>query len=135
MYVVCANEVQGDLDRELALIKEFSTGNERVRFIEEVLDESLKGDHLLEEYMHIAFSLYRGEINRVLSKKGVSMTIVEKNIRDWVEQLGLKDKYKKEEKQSVAIKMLERGDSVEEVMEVIDLTREEIMKIKKEMDV
>ena len=78
MYIVCANEVQGDLDRELALIKEFSTGDERVRFIEEVFDESLKGSQQLKEYMYIAFSLYRDEINRILSKKGVNMTIVEK---------------------------------------------------------
>lgn len=134
VYVVCANEVQGNLDRELALIKEFSTGNERVRFIEEVFNESLTGDRQLQEYVHIAFSLYRGEINRILTKKGVSMTIVEKNIRAWVDQLGLKDAYKKEEKLSVAKKMLKRGDSVEEIMEVTDLTREEILDIKKEMD-
>jgi hypothetical protein len=134
VYVICANEVEGDLDRELALIKEFSTGNERVRFIEEVFNESLKGDRQLKEYVHIAFSLYRSEINRILTKKGVSMTIVEKNIRAWNEQLGLKDAYKKEGELGVAKKMLERGDSVEEIMEVTDLTREEVLDIKKEID-
>jgi len=63
------------------------------------------------------------------------MTIVEKNIRAWNEQLGLVDKYKKEEKLSVAKKLLKRGDSVEEIMEVTDLVRDEILDIKKEMDV
>ena len=34
VHVVLANEVEGILDKELALIKEFSTGIKRVRFIE-----------------------------------------------------------------------------------------------------
>jgi acetolactate synthase small subunit len=136
VYVVCANEVQGDLDRELALIKEFSTGKERERFIEGALDENLKGDRQLKEYMHIAFSLYRGEINRILSKKGVSMTIVEKNIRAWNEQLGLIDKYKKEgdkeRKLSVTKRMLEKGFSIEDIIDTTELTREEILDIETE---
>ena len=63
------------------------------------------------------------------------MTIVEKNIRDWVDQLGLKEAYKKEGKLSVAKKMLKREHSIEEIMVVTDVTREEILDIKKEMDV
>jgi len=87
VYIVCANEIEGDFDSELALVKEFSTGNERIRFIEKVLDGVLKGNRQFDEFLHIAFSLYRDEINSILSKKGVSMTIVEKNIRAWNEQL------------------------------------------------
>ncbi|MBN2533485.1 MAG: hypothetical protein JXB88_11355, partial [Spirochaetales bacterium] len=34
----------------------------------------------------------------------------------------------------IATKMLKRGDSVEDVMEVTDLTREEVLAIKQEMD-
>ena len=35
---------------------------------------------------------------------------------------------------SIAKKMLKRGDSVEEVMEITDLTREEILALKEEID-
>jgi SOS response regulatory protein OraA/RecX len=45
------------------------------------------------------------------------------------ERVGERRKTKK-----IAEKMLKRGDSVEEIMEVTDLTREEVLDIKKEMD-
>ena len=60
------------------------------------------------------------------------MTIVEKNIRAWNEQLGLKDKYKKEGKLSVARRMVEQGFSIEDIMGVTELTREEIIAFRKE---
>ena len=139
VYIVCANEVQGDLDGELAFVKEFSTGNERILFIEKVLDEVLKGNRQLKEYLHFAFSLYRGDVNTILSEKGVSMTIVEKNIRAWNEQLGLKDAYKKEgEKEgdkkrqlSVAQKMLEKGFIIQDIIDTTELSREEVLALQK----
>ena len=135
VYIVCANEVKGDLDGELALVKEFSTGNERVLFIEKILDEALKGNRQLKEFLHIAFSLYRAEINSILSKKGVSMTIVEKNIRAWNEQLGLRDEYKKEgekdAKKHVAQRMLEKGFNIEDIMDTTELSREEVLALQK----
>jgi predicted transposase YdaD len=67
----------------------------------------------------------------ILSKKGVNMTIVEKNVRAWNEQLGLKDKYKKEEKLSVAKKILKKGFSIEDIIDTTELTREEIMALQK----
>ena len=63
------------------------------------------------------------------------MTIVEKNIRAWNEQLGLKDAYKKEEKLSVAKRMVEQGFSIEDIMGATELSMEEVLEIKKEMDV
>ena len=63
------------------------------------------------------------------------MTIVEKNIRAWNEQLGLKEEYKKEGKLSVAKKMLEKGFSMQDIIDTTELTREEILEIKKEIDV
>jgi hypothetical protein len=114
VHVVVANEVVypslktpeykdkgkkgGNLDRELALVKEFSTGIERRRFIRGVLHEVLKGNHRLKEYVHFAYSLYKNEMHKICEKEGMCMTIVEKNIREWVDELGLKDGYKKEGK-------------------------------------
>ena len=141
VYVVVPNEVKGNLDREMALIKEFSTGNEQVRFIEEVLQEVLSGNLRLKEYLHFVFYLYRNEINTIMEKEGVSMSIGVKNIEAWNEQLGLKDKYKKEGikegieegikegKIIVAMKMIERGFSIPDIMDTTDLSREEIIKL------
>ena len=53
------------------------------------------------------------------------------------ERIGEKRGVKIGEKRGIkktAIKMLKRGDSVEDVMEVTDLSREEVLAIKQEMD-
>lgn len=137
VYIVLANEVEGILDKELALIKEFSTGDERIRFIEAVLHEVLKGNYSLAEYLHFAFSLYKGDVRSIIEKEGVSMTIVEKNIEAWNEELGLKDKYRKEGikegKLSVAIKMLKKGFSIEDIMDTTEFSREEILDLQGEL--
>ena len=62
------------------------------------------------------------------------MTIVEKNILAWVDQLGLKETYKKEgEKEgklSDAKRMLEKGFSIEDIIDITELTREEIITLR-----
>ena len=135
-YVVLANEVEGSLDRECALIKEFSTGRERIRFIEKVLHEVLKGNNNFAEYLHFAFSLYINDISKIMEKEGMSMTIVEKNIEAWNKKLGLKEKYIKEgEKKnqlSVAKKMLSKGFSIEDIIETTGLSREEIQTLQEQ---
>ena len=76
------------------------------------------------------------------------MTIVEKNIEAWNEQLGLKDKYIKEgvkvgvkegikegdkkRQLRVALKMLKKGFSIEDIMDTTELSREEILKLQEE---
>jgi hypothetical protein len=134
VYIVLANEVQGNLDRELALIKEFSTGDERVRFIETVLHEVLKGNQTLAEYLHFTFSLYRSKVRTILKEKGVNMTIIEKNVREWNEELGLKDEYIKQgdkrRQLRDAKKMLEKGFSIDDIMDITELSREEVVNLK-----
>ena len=49
------------------------------------------------------------------------------------EKRGIKIGEKRNTKK-IAVKMLKRGDSIEDIMELTDLTREEILDIKKEMD-
>lgn len=134
VYVVLANEVKGTLDKELAFIKEFSTGRVRIHFIEEVLHEVLKGNQSLAKYLYFAFSLYRGDVSKIIEKEGVNMTIVEKNIIEWADELGLKDKYIKEgdknRQLSVAKKMLKKGFSIEDIMDATELSREEVLKLQ-----
>ena len=129
--------LKGILDKELALIKEFSTGKERTRFIEEILYEVLKGDQSLAEYLYFAFSLYRGDVNNIIEKEGVNMTIVEKNIEAWNEQLGLKDKYKKEGIKEGKIEdaktMIKKEYNIEEICDITGLGKEKVEKLKEEM--
>jgi hypothetical protein len=130
VYIVLANEVEGIFDREFAFIKEFSTGTERVTFIRKVLHEVENGNHDFLNYLHFAFSLYRKDVRSILVKEGIRMTIVEKNIREWVDELGLKDEYKKEERKSIARKMLVKGFSIEDIKETTELSMEEILKLR-----
>ena len=70
------------------------------------------------------------------------MTIVEKNIRAWVDDLGLKEQYmeegikegikegKKTEKIVIARKMLKKGVPIEDIMDFTGLSREEILKLR-----
>ena len=68
------------------------------------------------------------------------MTIVEKNIREWVDELGLKDKYIEEgikkgiktNQIDVARKMLAKGFSIEDIMDTTRLSRKEILKLQEE---
>ena len=134
VYVVVTNEVTGIFDKEMALIKEFSTGHERIRFIESVLHDVLNGNQQFCEFLRYAFFLYKRDVGNIIEREGMSMTIGEKNIREWVDELGLKDKYIKEgEKKnqlSVARKMLIKGFSIEDIMDTTELTREEVLKIQ-----
>jgi hypothetical protein len=132
VYIMVVNEVKGNLSRELALIKEFSTGNERIRFIETILREVLNGKQSFTEYIHFAFTLYKKDIQNIIEKEGIHMTIIEKNLREWNNELGLVDQYRKEEKLSVTKEMLKKGFSIEDIMDITKLTREEIQKLQKE---
>ena len=63
VYIILVNEVQGELDRELALLKEFTTGQERREYIRAVLLQVITGNKELADYLHFAFCLYKDEIN------------------------------------------------------------------------
>ena len=84
----------------------------------------------VEGGLHVAFSLYIHDISNIIEKEGMSMTIVEKNIREWADKLGLKEKYIKEgEKRkqlSVARKMLAKGFSIDDIIDTTGLSMDEI---------
>jgi hypothetical protein len=99
VYIVAANEIpyspqlesgnclhnSGSVNKETALVKAFSTGRERIHFLTSILHEVLKGNRSLKEYVHFAFLLYKNEMKQIVEKEGISMTIGEKNIREWVD--------------------------------------------------
>ena len=58
------------------------------------------------------------------------MTIAEKNIREWIEELGLKEKIMEEGKKEVARKMLKKGVPIGDIMDCTDLSRDEILKLQ-----
>jgi predicted transposase/invertase (TIGR01784 family) len=138
----------GSVNKETALVKAFSTGRERIHFLTSILHEVLKGNRSLKEYVHFAFLLYKNEMKQIVEKEGISMTIGEKNIREWVDELGLKDTYIKEgirkgiskgirrgdkmRQLKVAKNMLKKGFSIEVIMDTTELSREEILKLRDE---
>jgi hypothetical protein len=134
VYIIVSNEVTGILDKEIAFIKEFSTGKERIKFIEGVLHEILGGNQQFHEFLHFAFSLYKRDVKNIIEREGMSMTIIEKNIREWADELGLKEKYIKEgekKKQlSVAFKMIKKGFTTQDIIDTTELSKEEILKLR-----
>jgi predicted transposase/invertase (TIGR01784 family) len=62
------------------------------------------------------------------------MTVAEKNIREWIEELGIKEKIMEEginkEKCAIARKMLKKGVSIDDIMDFTELPREEILKLR-----
>lgn len=61
------------------------------------------------------------------------MTIVEKNIEEWTEELGLKARFKMEAKLEDAKKMLEKGFDANLITEITGLNKAEIDKLIKKL--
>jgi len=131
VYIVLTNEVQGELDQELALLKEFATGQERHEYIRAAMLKVIKGNKELSDALHFAFSLYKEELKEIARKEKISMTLVEKNIREWTEELGLKDEYKKEAKVEIIRNMKANGFTLDEISKATGYSKEQIRKLLK----
>lgn len=133
VYVVVINEIDFNLEKEVAILKEFSTGAEREKYLKEIIHKVNSNDEL-KELLHFAFSLYKNEIKKVMTEEKIDMTVVQENIESWVEELGLKDRYKNEymleAKLEDAEKMLEKGFDIDIIADITGLSEEEIEKLK-----
>ena len=120
----------GTLTRELAVIKEFATGKERMLYLTSIINEVLTGNTDFGEFLYFAFSLYMDELKGIMKKEGIKMTLVEKNIEKWNKELGLRDKYIKEAKKEFAKGMLAKGYPMEDIIDITGLTKDEILKLQ-----
>lgn len=144
VYVVVPNEVcyrKGgcELDEELALLKAFSTGKERERFLREALRRYFQGEELYSSHLFYAFSLYRDEVVKIAEEEGLNMTLMEKNMLAWVDDLNLREKilaegrkeWMAEKAREDARKMVKKGLELGLIMEFTGLSEEEIKRICK----
>jgi hypothetical protein len=93
IHIVVIEEIEVNLDLELKVIKEFTSFRDREKFIEEILHSALENPKIYKKYLDNIIVLYQKELQKILKKERISMTIGEKNIRAWAEDLGLKDEY------------------------------------------
>lgn len=147
VYVVVPNEVcyrkggneVDELDEELALLKQFSTGKERERFLREALQRYFQGEELYSSHLLYAFSLYRDEVIKIASEEGLNMTLIEKNMLAWVDDLNLREKilaegrkeWMAEKAREDACKMVKKGLELGLIMELTGLSEEDIRQICK----
>ena len=143
VYVVVINELDFNLEKEVAILKEFSTGVEREKYLKEIIHRVSSGtnkivqkdlNNELKELLHFAFSLYKNEIKKIMTEERISMTTVQKNIESWAEELGLKDRYILDGilngKREDAEKMLEKGCDICFISDITGLSEEEIERLK-----
>lgn len=130
VYFILANEVTGKLSRELAVIKEFTTGKERMRYLTSIINEVITGNTDFREFLYFAFCLYMDEMRGIMKKEGIKMTLAEINIEKWNKELGLRDRYIKEGKKEDAKRMLAKGYPIEDIIDITGLTKDEILKLQ-----
>ena len=135
IYIVVIDEIDADYEKEIKILKEFSTGEEKEKFLTELLHAVFKGinqnfDLELWEY---AVGLYFNEIEKLAEKEKIKMTLIEQNIEKWNQKLGLKEKYINQAKMEDARKMLELGYGVEDICKITGLSKKEIIKLQEEM--
>jgi len=135
VYVVIVNEVEGELDQELALLKEFATGQERSEYIKTIMKQVLSGNRELQEYLRFAVSLYKAELKKIARQEAINMTVMEKNIREWYEELGLKDEYEKKGKEEGEIRIIcnmkAKGFTLDEISKATGYSKDQIRKLLK----
>ena len=131
VYVVFVNEVEGELDRELSLLKEFATGREKSEYIKTMLKQVLSGHKELQEYLCFAASLYKAELKKIARQEAINMTVMEKNIREWYEELGLKDEYKQEEGIRIIRNMKANGFTMDDISKATGYSKDQIRKLLK----
>lgn len=147
LYLIIPREVdrKGELNRELALLKEFSGPKERKSYLQEILHKVINGDERFSSHLRFAFSLYRDEMAELARKEGLDMTLIEKNMLAWMEDFNLKERFinegielgeKRGERKGIiegkmedARKMLEKGLDIELIIEITGLPYETVSKL------
>lgn len=136
LHLIVPDEIEGkgELDEELAFLKEFATSEEREGYLREILKKVVDGDKRYGRYLSYGFSLYKEELAELARKEGLDMMMIERNTLELVDELNLREKIIKEgviqAKMDDARRMLERGLELDFVIEITQLPRELVAGIK-----
>jgi len=94
VHIIVISELEGDFTEEYKLLKEFSTGLDLEKFIRQFL---LKYDTIKDkDTFDVLLSLYGMEIIKIMKELGMYTNMIERNIDQVVNELGLKGKYMQE---------------------------------------
>jgi len=129
VHWIVIQELPETFDTEYKWLMEFSVGEKRKKFLKKLLT-NLQGDEN-NDLVKFAMPLYTDEIVEIMKNEGITMTMVEKNIFKWADQLGILEKTKNDGKIETAIKMIEKGYSDSEISDLTGLSVDEIKKVVK----
>lgn len=122
VYILVIKELEGDFNEEYKLLKEFSTGKDLTKFIEQFLKNYDKINSKDKSIFDVLLSLYGMDVIKLMKELGMHSNLIETNINYVVEELGLKEKYKQEfkdeirleEAQFILIRQLKRKFNISE---------------------
>jgi hypothetical protein len=93
IYLVVIEDLEIDFEKEIKILKEFSTKQDRKRFLENIIERYKNGEKEIEELIKYSLILYQNETKNLIIKEGIEMNVMERNLNKWIEESGLKEKY------------------------------------------
>ncbi|MBM2814857.1 MAG: hypothetical protein HW421_1619 [Ignavibacteria bacterium] len=144
VYVVIPEELELRYDKEISVLKEFTSKKDRSEFIKGLLT----GGETIEEYenlMRITSILYSIQLIKIIKQEGF-MNTIERNFRKAIKELGFDQEFIKigleqgmqqgmqqginEGIEKIARNALMRGFSIDEIALLTGLTKSQIKKLK-----
>ncbi len=133
MHWIVIQELPETFDTEYKWLMEFSVGEKRKKFLKKLLT-NLQGDEN-NDLVKFAMPLYTDEIVEIMKNEGITMTMVEKNIFKWADQLGILEKAKNDgienTKLETAKKMIDEGMDNKLISKITGLSVDEIKNVVK----
>jgi hypothetical protein len=129
-YVVVIEELDIEFEKEISILKDFTSKQDRSIYLDRIIENKLKNYELTAEEWEILFGLYPDDLIEIFKKRNLDMTLIEKNLRKVVEVTGLKNQYIEEgiekERLSIIKNAKNKGLSLETICIVTGLSEEEI---------
>jgi len=150
IHIVVIEELEIEFEKEVSVLKDFTSKKDRHEYLEEMLKKDNFENKFTSEKLKLFLELYYDEFNKILKERKIQMTIIERNIRRAAEEYGIKRQFIEEgklegitegklegieqERRTFAKKALFKGYPIEEIMELTDMSKEEILELKKDFN-
>jgi hypothetical protein len=93
IYVVVIEELELELRNDITVLKEFSSGEDRKKFLRIAVQQYASGEKYYEPFIKYGLALYENDIERIIKEENMKMNLMEKNYDKWAEELGFKKKW------------------------------------------
>ena len=135
IFIIVSEELDKDFEKELLILKEFTSKKDRKIFLENFIVHKDLDNDIVKAVWKYSIILYYSEIKKIYKERNLSMDIIEKNLRLGAEDFGLKNEYiqvGREEGMELKSQMtariaLSKGYPIEEIMDLTNMTKEEIL--------